>query len=47
MSKTVKTNDSNWRKLKHGQIKAEQTTMFVLQERFEICKGSEKHGNKD
>ena len=24
MSKTVKTNDSNWRKLKKGEIKAEQ-----------------------
>ena len=36
MSKTLKTNDSNWRKLKNGEIKAEQIEINALQIQFNL-----------
>lgn len=44
MSKTLKTNDSNWRKLKNGEIKAEQIDINALQISFNL--GGTSYGRK-
>lgn len=41
MSKTVKTNDSNWRKLKKGEIKAEQIEITHQINAFEYLNSKE------
>lgn len=41
MSKVLKTNDSNWRKLKNGEIKAEQVEMIHQVNAFEYLNSKE------
>ena len=35
-NRTLKTNDTNWRKLKNGEIKAEQIEINALQIQFNL-----------
>ncbi len=44
MKKTLKTNDTNWRKLKNGEIKAEQIEINALQIQFNL--GGTSYGTK-
>lgn len=47
MKKTLKTNDTNWRKLKNGEIKAEQIEINALQISLEEYQRGDNVENKD
>ena len=46
-NRTLKTNDTNWRKLKNGEIKAEQIEINALQISLEEYQRGDNVENKD